>query len=198
MKRYYHATSLANARKIQLEGFKPGKDGMFGPGIYFAENPMSALAKARSHPVDAVIIVSLNLGRLMTEEKAHPDWNLQIVRSKGFDTVQMTHCNTGVEICVYESSRVTIHSTVNMNIDKLIFEILMGKWGNGHERRIKLERAGHNYNLTQNRVNLYFPIADDVFKGKYGNGSERVRNIENKGLNYFGVQHLVNEKYYNR
>lgn len=122
MKQYYHATSFKSAQKIQKSGFKLGKDGMFGGGIYFCENPMNAKVKARSDPVDTIIIVNLDVGRLMTEERAHNNWNLKKLNKLGYDSVQMTHCKTGLEICLYEPSRVKVHSIVHWDDSNIEFE----------------------------------------------------------------------------
>lgn len=125
-KLYYHATSYENSEKIQKSGFKLGKDGMFGGGIYFSENPMSATRKARSDSTDCIIVVNLDVGRLKTEERAHNDWNLKKINKLGYDSVQMTHCRTGIEICVYEPSRVKIHTIVHWDDSNIEFITLKG------------------------------------------------------------------------
>lgn len=112
MKRYYHATSKENAYKILNEGFRAGQSGMFGGGIYFAEKPIDSTKKAHVHKCDSIIIAQLDVGRLMTEEIAHNNWNLSILKSKGYDSVQMRHCRTGPEICLYEPWRITIIAIV--------------------------------------------------------------------------------------
>lgn len=37
--------------------------------------------------------------------------------------------------------------------DEIAREVIQGKWGNGAERKSKLEKAGYNYREVQNRVN---------------------------------------------
>ena len=39
------------------------------------------------------------------------------------------------------------------SVDELAQEVLEGKWGNGKNRKKKLENAGYNYDEVQNRVN---------------------------------------------
>lgn len=39
------------------------------------------------------------------------------------------------------------------NLDVIVKEVINGKWGNGEERRQKLEEAGYNYEEIQNKVN---------------------------------------------
>lgn len=112
MSTYYHATTKATSQIIIKTGFKCSSNNsqnMFGNGIYFTNSPESALLKVHSTDKHEVIIaVRLNLGRLLTEERCHHDWNQQIASMKGFDSVQMLHCQTGPEICVYQPERITI------------------------------------------------------------------------------------------
>ena len=39
------------------------------------------------------------------------------------------------------------------SIDEIALEVIDGKWGNGEERKERLEAAGYNYQEVQNRVN---------------------------------------------
>ena len=43
--------------------------------------------------------------------------------------------------------------TTNANVDKVAREVIDGKWGNGAERKQRLEAAGYNYQVIQNQVN---------------------------------------------
>lgn len=115
MKNFYHATSYFNAQNIITNGFKPGQKGMFGPAIYFAMDPKDSIKKAQSSILDSIIVVHLNTGRIKTEEFAHNNWNLSIINNLGYDSVQMIHCKTGPEICVYEPNRIEIIGFVFWN-----------------------------------------------------------------------------------
>lgn len=42
---------------------------------------------------------------------------------------------------------------VKKSIDEVAREVIAGKWGNGSDRRKRLEAAGYDYNAVQNRVN---------------------------------------------
>ena len=44
-------------------------------------------------------------------------------------------------------------STGKKSTDTIAKEVIAGKWGNGNDRKKKLEAAGYNYNTIQNRVN---------------------------------------------
>ena len=66
-------------------------------------------------------------------------------------------------------------------IDELAQEVIDGKWGNGEDRKKRLEEAGYNYNKIQDKVNEILEgtnkksineIAQEVIDGKWGNGTE--------------------------
>lgn len=92
-------------------------------------------------------------------------------------------------------------STDTKSIDELAQEVIDGKWGDGEDRKSKLEEAGYDYNAVQDRVNemLAKPkksvteVAKDVINGKYGNGDERKKKLEAEGYDYDEVQAKVNQ-----
>ena len=86
-------------------------------------------------------------------------------------------------------------------------EVIAGKWGNGEDRKNRLEQAGYNYSEVQALVNQKLNgtstvsnkksidiIADEVIAGKWGNGNDRKTNLEKAGYNYQEIQNKVNEK----
>lgn len=93
------------------------------------------------------------------------------------------------------------------SIDELAQEVINGKWGNGSERRQRLEAAGYDYNAVQNRVNEILlgkpsipnkksneEIANEVIRGNWGNGAERKRRLTEAGYDYNAIQKIVNKK----
>ena len=86
-------------------------------------------------------------------------------------------------------------------VDELAQEVIDGKWGDGKDRKSKLEKAGYDYDEVQDRVNemLAKPkksiteVAKDVINGKYGNGDERKKKLEAEGYDYDEVQAKVNQ-----
>lgn len=88
-------------------------------------------------------------------------------------------------------------------IDELAEEVIDGKWGDGEDRKTKLEKAGYDYNAVQSRVNEILKeqnnkksvteVAKDVINGKYGNGEERKKKLEAEGYDYAQVQAKVNQ-----
>ena len=82
--------------------------------------------------------------------------------------------------------------------------MLKGSWGNGAERKQRLEAAGYNYGEVQEKVNQLCSqnttpaksvdeVAREVLKGSWGNGAERKQRLEAAGYNYGEVQARVNE-----
>lgn len=91
------------------------------------------------------------------------------------------------------------------SIDDIAREVILGKWGNGIDRKNKLTSAGYNYDEIQSAVNLlisgkgtiYYTsveqIAKEVIQGKWGNGEDRKQKLEAAGYDYNMVQQRVNE-----
>ena len=112
--------------------------------------------------------------------------------------------NTYIDPEVYakEYTEPTVEATKSINeVAKLV---LAGHYGNGSERRKKLEAAGYSYTAVQAEVNniLYGKkpqlkstdeIAKEVIAGKWGNGAERKKKLEAAGYNYKTIQKRVNE-----
>ena len=84
-------------------------------------------------------------------------------------------------------------------------EVVNGRWGNGSDRRNRLEKAGYNYNEIQRQVNNLIngyenkprlksneTIAREVLKGLWGNGQDRKNRLTKAGYNYNEVQRIVN------
>ena len=42
---------------------------------------------------------------------------------------------------------------INQKIDSIAAEVIQGDWGNGEERKERLEQAGYDYDAIQARVN---------------------------------------------
>lgn len=90
------------------------------------------------------------------------------------------------------------------SVDELAKEVINGSWGNGADRRNRLEAAGYNYSEVQNRVNQILnvsshpvrksvdTIAREVIRGDWGNGQDRKNRLTHAGYNYREVQNRVN------
>lgn len=94
---------------------------------------------------------------------------------------------------------------VTKSVEDIAKEVIAGKWGNGNERKNKLEKAGYNYNKIQEKVDELLGkkpvkakksvtvIAKEVIQGKWGNGAERKKRLTEAGYNYAEVQKKVNQ-----
>lgn len=92
-------------------------------------------------------------------------------------------------------------TTVKKTNAAVAVEVLAGKWGNGLDRKKRLESAGYSYNDVQREVNKLLKatkkksvteLAREVIAGKWGNGSERKTRLTAAGYDYAAVQAAVN------
>ncbi len=88
--------------------------------------------------------------------------------------------------------------------EQLADEVMDGRWGNGAERKQRLEAAGYSYTEVQKIVNercgqtsapkkSVAELAKEVISGRWGNGTERKQRLTAAGYDYAAVQAKVNE-----
>ena len=92
--------------------------------------------------------------------------------------------------------------------EEIAKEVLQGIWGNGTDRKKRLEEAGYKYSTIQKKVNELSDkasnekpvpkksvdeIAKEVLKGLWGNGTERKKRLEEAGYEYTAIQQKVNK-----
>lgn len=102
---------------------------------------------------------------------------------------------------IMEETSATVEDT--KSVDELAQEVIDGKWGDGQNRKDKLETAGYDYDAVQSRVNEILKekdnkksvteVAKDVIAGDYGNGEDRKKKLESEGYDYDTVQAKVNQ-----
>lgn len=90
------------------------------------------------------------------------------------------------------------------SVEEVAREVIQGLWGNGDERKQKLQAAGYNYSEVQAAVNAILgnkpvtpsksveEVAREVIAGKWGNGDDRKKKLEAAGYDYREVQSAVN------
>ena len=94
-------------------------------------------------------------------------------------------------------------ATPKKSTTEIAKEVLAGKWGNGDDRKKKLQAAGYNYAAVQAEVNRLAKggsstkksvtaVAKEVLAGKWGNGDARKKKLQAAGYNYNAVQKEVN------
>lgn len=97
------------------------------------------------------------------------------------------------------------------SVEEVAKRVIAGDYGNGEERKKKLEAEGYSYNEVQNKVNELLgaktqpkpepkpalksvdEIAQEVIKGLWSTGNVRKSKLEAAGYNYNEVQKRVNE-----
>lgn len=97
----------------------------------------------------------------------------------------------------------------NKSNEELANEVIAGKWGNGTDRRARLEAEGYNYSAIQSIVNQKLNsgssipkpalksneiIAQEIINGAWGNGQERKDKLAAAGYDYSIIQAIVNQK----
>ena len=104
-------------------------------------------------------------------KKANADAMLAKVKAKGFDTYMVkvgdlykiqvgafkVKANTEAMLKKLKAAGfdgfITTEEGAGKSVDELAREVLQGKWGNGAERRQRLEAAGYDYAAVQKKVN---------------------------------------------
>lgn len=105
----------------------------------------------------------------------------------------------------YASKAKTLGVAV-LTVEEVAKQVIAGKWGNGVDRKSKLEDAGYSYSEVQVAVNAILrgntvptvtksvtEVAKEVIKGLWGNGADRKKRLEAAGYSYSAVQKKVNE-----
>jgi Cpl-7 lysozyme-like protein/N-acetylmuramoyl-L-alanine amidase-like protein len=97
-------------------------------------------------------------------------------------------------------------STGAKSNEEIAREAIAGWWGNGDERRNRLQAEGYNYDAVQDEVNRLLgngptpektneEIADEVIRGLWGNDPQRREDLTNEGYDASAIQALVNIRY---
>ncbi len=101
------------------------------------------------------------------------------------------------------NSKNATNNIIRKSEDEIVQEIMKGLWGNGEERKQKLQNAGYEYNSIQQKVNEYIrqntnrksneEIAKEIItQNNWGVGQERIDNLTKAGYNAEEIQKLVN------
>lgn len=109
--------------------------------------------------------------------------------------------------CIIKEQSSETPAPAAKSITTLAQEVLNGQWGNGVDRKNRLQAAGYNYNEVQAEVNRLVSgksaapakksnetIADEVIAGKWGNGADRKNKLIAAGYDYSAIQKIVNQK----
>lgn len=108
------------------------------------DNATKQLEKVKSKGFDAILVKVGDLYKVQVGaygKKENATAQLEKLKNVGFDAILTTKGGEGV--------------SVKKPLDVIAKEVIEGKWGNGSERRKKLEAAGYNYTEVQSMVNAY-------------------------------------------
>ena len=96
-------------------------------------------------------------------------------------------------------------SKTNKSVAQVAKEVIQGLWGNGDDRKNRLESAGYSFDAVQAEVNRILSgapakptlkpvaqVAKEVLRGEWGNGTDRKNRLESAGYDYTAVQNEVN------
>lgn len=94
-----------------------------------------------------------------------------------------------------------------LSVGDIASQVIAGSWGNGDDRRARLQAAGYDYNTVQAEVNRQLgqgssaparksndQIANEVIAGYWGNGDTRRTKLQQAGYDYGTIQAIVNRK----
>ena len=101
-------------------------------------------AKLKAAGFDTYMVKVDNLYKIQVgaySNKANADAMAAKLKAAGFDTYITTKSGTAVS------------STAKKSVDELAREVIQGLWGNGQDRKNRLQAAGYDYNAVQKRVN---------------------------------------------
>lgn len=97
----------------------------------------------------------------------------------------------------------------HLSNEQVADQVLAGSWGNGDDRRAKLQAAGYDYNAVQAAVNQKLgmgasaparksneQVANEIIAGQggWGNGDTRRSKLQAAGYDYNAVQAIINRK----
>lgn len=135
-------------------------------GVAYAKGILKTLGITAKDPVknpvkvDNSYLVKVTANVLNIREGAGTNYKVVgQIKDKGTYTIVETKNNWGKLksgagwICLDYTNKTTVKVETKKSVDEVAREVIRGEWGNGSERKKKLEAAGYNYNEVQNRVN---------------------------------------------
>lgn len=170
--------------------------------ICYSKSGGERFMKAEQNAADLVVDILKRYGWSISKVTKHQDYADKYCPHRTLDLGWQRFLNMVQSRLDKETAKPV--ETVKKSVDELADEVLKGLWGNGAERRKRLEAAGYSYTEVQARVNqkLYGPqpkkksvdeLAREVIRGEWGNGEERKKRLRAAGYSYTAVQKRVNE-----
>ena len=143
---YNRLGDIADKVNAQLDSSSPQKSDILyrvQVGAYSKKaNAVDMVAKLEKAGFDTYLVNVDNLYKIQVgayNNKSNAEALAETIKKAGFDTYVTTQGGKAV------SSK--------KSIDDVAYEVILGKWGNGQERKDKLIKAGYDYDAVQKRVN---------------------------------------------
>ena len=150
---YSRMGDLASKVTAKLGGSSASNPGTAGGNVLYRvqtgafsnkANADAMAAKLKAAGFDTYMVKVDNLYKIQVgaySNKANADAMAAKLKAAGFDTYITTKSGTAVS------------STAKKSVDELAREVIQGLWGNGQDRKNRLQAAGYDYTAVQKRVN---------------------------------------------
>ena len=115
----FHGTSDAGVEGIIRNGFRIGKPGMYGPGIYFATDSSKSSQNIYTKGSNKLLLCKVFLGRAKTVDKADNSLTGISLRAEGFDSVFAPRGTKGMggvvndEFVVFDPRQAVAHYVIH-------------------------------------------------------------------------------------
>ena len=97
--------------------------------------------------------------------------------------------NSNVDLNIWYSN------TTKKSLSLIVHQVMLGKYGNGEDRKAMLKQEGYDVNKVQYEVNKLALVVSHVLNGRYGNGDVRINALRKNGFNPEVIQDYVNAHY---
>ena len=143
---YSRLGSIADEVNAKLDSSSPQKSDILYKvqvGAYSKKaNTTDTISKLEKAGFDTYIVKADNLYKIQVgafNNKSNAEEFAAKLKKAGFATYVTTKGGTAV--------------STKKSIDDIAYEVILGKWGNGQERKDNLVKAGYDYEAVQKRVN---------------------------------------------
>lgn len=202
----YHAIS-ANAFSIGIEhSAAPGRapsDGTYATSAKL----IARICKERGLNVDTALQPHC---RYVSTRCPGTDINGNVDEAGGIDIARLKReakaALGSVTVTPKPPAPVTPAAPALKTVSTIAREVIDGKWGNGDDRKNRLQKAGYSFNTVQAEVNRLLKggstapalkstdtVAREVIAGKWGNGTDRINRLRGAGYNPTIIQARVNQ-----
>ena len=160
-------TDICKRNGIKNCTYTGGKDGVLQkhewysntncPGPYLGSK-FSYIASEVNKRLSGGTSKESNANQLYRVRKSWADAKSQKGAFKSLDNAKKC-CNSNKGYSVFDSSGKKVYptssstTTSKKSVETLAREVIQGKWGNGQDRKNRLQAAGYDYNAVQRRVN---------------------------------------------